>query len=37
MGVLPDLRGLHATDVFENTAILIDLERYASSVQAPGW
>jgi len=37
MGVLPDVRGLHATVVCANTAICIDLARYASSVQAPGW
>jgi hypothetical protein len=34
-GVLPDGRGLNATDVFENTAIVIDLEQYAASMQEP--
>jgi hypothetical protein len=29
MGVLPDVRGLNATDVFENTKILIELEKRA--------
>jgi hypothetical protein len=29
MGVLPDVRGLNATDVFENTQILIELEKRA--------
>jgi hypothetical protein len=27
MGVLPDVKGLNATDVFENTKILIKLEK----------
>jgi hypothetical protein len=29
MGVLPDVRGLNATDLFENTKILIELEKRA--------
>src|SRR4051794_27741845 len=29
MGVLPDVRGLNATDLFENTKILIGLEKRA--------
>jgi hypothetical protein len=28
MGVLPDVRGLNVTDWFENTVILIDIERW---------
>jgi hypothetical protein len=28
MGVLPNVRGLRVTDVFGNTVILIDLERW---------
>jgi hypothetical protein len=29
MGVLPDVRGLNATDVFENTKMLLELEQRA--------
>jgi hypothetical protein len=28
MGVLPDVRGLRVTDLFGNTVILINLERW---------
>jgi hypothetical protein len=33
-GVLPVVRGLNATDVFENTTIFIDLERWAPQVNS---
>src|SRR5215471_20304355 len=36
MGVLPDVRGLNGTDVFENTKILIELEKRASQFNGPG-
>jgi len=36
MGVLPDVRGLNGTDLFENTKILIELEKRASQFNGPG-
>jgi hypothetical protein len=33
MGVLPDVRGLNATDLFENTKILIELEKRAPQLK----
>src|SRR5215470_4993247 len=36
MGVLPDVRGLNGTDLFENTKILIELEKRASQFHGPG-
>src|SRR5262249_36577412 len=35
-GVLPDVRGLNGTDMFENTKILIELEKRASQFNGPG-
>jgi len=36
MGVLPDVRGLNGTDVFENTKIVIELEKRASQFNGAG-
>src|SRR5215831_13695453 len=36
MGVLPDVRGLNGTDLFENTKIVIELEKRASQFNGPG-
>jgi hypothetical protein len=36
MGGLPDVRGLNGTDLFENTKILIGLEKRASQFNGPG-